>query len=350
MARRFPAALSVLLVCAMAVACGETRAPAASTVPRSAAHVTLRLGYEPTLPQAGALVGIGEGIFAHDLGPDISIAASSFAAGPAEVDAMFSGRLDAAYMDPNSAVSAFVQSRGQGVAVVSGAAIGGAALVVQPSIHTVSDLRGRKVATPQLGGTQDVALRHYLATNGLNADDFGGGDVSVVPQDNASTVDAFASGAIDGAWVPEPYVTLLEAAGGQVLVDESRLWPSGRFTTALLVVTTGFLNSHSGAVNGLVRGQVDANAYLQAHPSTSEHTVAAAITSATGHPVDTGIVAKAWSNLSFTNSPVGSAVAVDAQHAHQVGLLASPVLDGLYDLDPLNDILTSRKEPTVKSS
>src|SRR5262249_3902740 len=163
--------------------------------------------------------GLQKGIFADYLGKNVTVKTSTFNAGPAAVEALFAGALDATFVGPNPAINAFEQSNGTAVRVVSGAASGGAALVVKPSIATGADLKGKKDASPPLGNTQDVALRSWLASQGLKTDTAGGGDVSVVPQDNAQTLDTFKSGKIDGAWVPEPWATrLVQEGGGKVLV------------------------------------------------------------------------------------------------------------------------------------
>lgn len=202
-------------------ACGDDDSAAAG----GSGPVTLRLGYFPTITHAPAVVGVEKGIFTEKLGSGVTLETKTFNAGPAAIEAIFSGALDATYIGPNPTVNAFSKSKGEAVRVVSGAASGGVALVVKPEITSVEQLCGRKIATPQLGNTQDVALRYWLKEKGLKTTKEGGGDVTVVPQENAQTVDTFTSGAIDGAWVPEPYVSRLVNAGGKVLVDERDLWP-----------------------------------------------------------------------------------------------------------------------------
>src|SRR5262249_54136637 len=159
--------------------------------------------------------------------------------------ALLAGALDIGYIGPNPAVNAYVQSNGSAVRVVSGAASGGASLVVKPDITKAADLKGKRVASPQLGNTQDVALRTWLKKQGLKTDPQGGGDVQIVPQDNALTLDAFKQNQIAGAWVPEPWATrLVTEGGGKVLVDEKTLWPGGKFVTTNIIVRTDFLKAH----------------------------------------------------------------------------------------------------------
>src|SRR5207253_7177957 len=163
----------------------------------------------PNLTHASAIVGVDHGIFQKDLGSNVTLKTSTYTAGPEEVTALFAGALDAAYMGPNPAINAYTKSNGVAIRIISGATSGGAFLVVKPSITSAADLKGKKIAAPQLGNTQDVALRNWLKSKGLNTTTAGGGDVKVIDQDNAQSLDAFKQGTIDGAWVPEPWASRL---------------------------------------------------------------------------------------------------------------------------------------------
>ncbi len=218
-------ALATVTVGALA-ACGDS---SGDTGGEAGGPVTLRLGYFPNITHASAVVGVEKGIFQQKLGSNVTLETKTFNAGPAAIEALFSDAIDATYIGPNPTVNAHSKSRGEAVRVVSGSASGGVALVVKPEINGVEDLRGKKIATPQLGNTQDVAFRYWLKQKGLTATKEGGGDVSVVPQENAQTIETFHSGAIQGAWVPEPFVSRLVNDGGKVLIDERDLWPDGKF-------------------------------------------------------------------------------------------------------------------------
>ena len=315
-----------------------------------ASPTTLRLGYFPNITHATAIVGVESGMFAAALGTD-KLQTQTFNAGPSAVEALLSGALDASYVGPNPAINAFIKSNGQAVRIISGATSGGASLVVKPEISSASDLKGRKVASPQLGGTQDVALRHWLQQAGLKADPQGGGDVSIVPQENAQTLETFKSGAISGAWVPEPWATrLVQEGGGKVLVNEADLWPQGRFVTTELVVRTAFLKAHPAAVRELLDGQVKANAFVNAEPAKAQQQVNAGIEKITGKKLPDAVVAGAWKNLEFTNDPIASSLKVSAEHAQSVGLLPAVHLDGIYDLTILDDVLRGAGQPQVRGS
>jgi NitT/TauT family transport system substrate-binding protein len=219
-----------LLLGAVLVAGGP--AGASTPVQSDGEPTTLRLGYFPNVTHATAIVGVESGIFEDQLGKDVDLELSTFNAGPAAVEALFADALDATYIGPNPAINAFAQSDGEAIRIISGATSGGAFLVVKPEIKNVKGLKGTTLATPQLGNTQDVALRAFLKEKGFETTTDGGGDVSIVPQDNAVTLAAFQAGDIDGAWVPQPWAErLISEGGGKVLVDERDLWPDGQYVT-----------------------------------------------------------------------------------------------------------------------
>ena len=312
------------------------------------APTTVRLGYFPNVTHATALVGVESGIFKSALGAN-SLEVKTFSAGPAAVEALFSRALDAAYIGPNPAINAHVQSGGEAIRVISGATSGGASLVVRPSINAAADLKGKKLASPQRGGTQDVALRHWLKDNNLKADLQGGGDVSIVPQENAQTLETFRSGQIDGAWVPEPWATrLVLEGGGKVLVDERTLWPDGAFVTTHLVVRTKFLKEHPDAVRRLVEGQVQANELVNGNPAEARRLVNRSIAALTGKGIADTVLQESWKTLQFTNDPVASSLTVSADHARDVGVLDKVSLKGIYDLTFLNQVLATANQPEVK--
>ncbi|WFE62191.1 ABC transporter substrate-binding protein [Micromonospora sp. WMMD714] len=309
--------------------------------------VTLRLGYFPNITHAPAVVGVEKGIFAEKLGSDVKLDPKTFNAGPAAIEAIFSGALDATYIGPNPTVNAFSKSKGEAVRVISGAASGGVALVVKPEITSVEQLRGKKIATPQLGNTQDVAIRYWLKEKGLKTTKEGGGDVKIVPQENAQTVETFSSGTIDGAWVPEPFVSRLVNAGGKVLVDERDLWPDKKFVITNLIVSTKFLKAHPETVKKLVEAQVAANDFVNAKPDEAQQAISDHIGKITGKPLDLKLIKQAWPTLLFTNDPIASSLKTGLDHAVAVQLTQPVDLDGLYDLKYLNEVLRTQGQAEV---
>jgi len=293
----------------------------------------LRLGYFPNITHAAALVGVEDGIFARQLGAT-KLETFTFNAGPAAIEALLSGSLDASYLGPNPAINGYVKSRGEAVRIVAGATSGGAFLIVAPEITGAADLRGKQVASPQLGGTQDVALRSWLAAQGLTTDTAGGGDVSVVPQENAQTLERFREGKLAGAWVPEPWASrLVLEGGGKVLVDERDLWPGGQYTTTVLLVRREFLQQHPDRVEALLRGHVEATTWLQKNPEQARTRVNAVIEKLTGKPIGAPVMDRAFASLSFGTDPQMTALAKAAADAQRLGLLKLGGIDlaQLYD-------------------
>lgn len=301
---------------------------------------TVHLGYFPNVTHAPAIAGVEGGFFAKALGPGVKLQTSAFSAGPAAIEALLSGAIDATYIGPNPAINGFVRSNGKALRIVAGSTSGGAFLVVKPQIRTADDLKGKKIATPQLGGTQDVALRYWLKTKGLSTTLEGGGDVSVVPQENSQTLETFRSGAIDGAWVPEPWATRLILEGGaKVLVDERDLWPKQSFTTTILIARTEFLAERPDLVEALLAGQVATIHYLQQNPAKAQDLVNRGIEKLTGRKLTPATISNSWVNLTFTNDPELASMATAADHAAAVGLLKKVSLKGIEDLTLLNKVL-----------
>jgi NitT/TauT family transport system substrate-binding protein len=320
---------------------------AADSQASGAAPAEVRLGYFPNLTHATAIVADKEGLFAKHLGAT-KLTVSTFNAGPAAMEALKSGAIDATYVGPGPAVNAFINSGGQALTVVAGAATGGTSLVVDPSITSAADLKGKKLSTPQLGNTQDIALRYWLKTQGLKTDLQGGGDVNILPQENAQIVDAFTQKLIAGAWVPEPYATRLVQAGGKVLVDERDLWPGKKFAITVLAVRTEFLKEQPATVKALLAGDLDATELVARDPARAQRDVADLIAKISGKPLKEGVVTAAWKQLEFTVDPVRSSLLLGAQHAHEIGVLKEqPRLDKLVDLTLLNQLLTERGKAAI---
>jgi NitT/TauT family transport system substrate-binding protein len=310
-----------------------------------AAPLTLRLGYQANLTQAAALIGIQDNVFNNSLGPGVTLTATPFKAGPDEAAALQAGTLDAAYLGPNPALAAFVATKGA-VKIISGASSGGAFLMTKYAIKTPADLRGQKVAVAEAGNTQDVALRTWLKSQGLNPSP--GGDVTVVAMPNPSMLQALQQGSIAGAWVPEPWASQLQVEGNaKVFLDEATLWPGGRYPTAVLVVRTAFLQQHPDAVANLLVGQVAANDLVKQPSAQIEKDAAGAIKAVTGVTVSQAVADLSWLHLTFTDDPLSPAIATDAAHAVALGQIPLPPTSDIYDLAPLNTILKAAKEPPV---
>jgi NitT/TauT family transport system substrate-binding protein len=350
--RRVVLAAGVAAIAALAAGCGSSASSGSGSSTNSgnssSSHVTLRLGFLANITHAPALVGLNKGFFTKNLGDGVTLKTSVFSSGTEETTALLAGQLDAAYVGPNPAINAWQKSSGKAIKIISGAASGGASLVVKPSISSAGQLKGQKVATPSLGNTQDVALRYWLKQHGLTSTQTGGGDVAVTPiKPNSAAVLQFKSGQIAGGWEPAPYDSEMVADGGKVLVNEASLWPGGKFVTTNLVVTQSFLKAHASVVSNLLKGQVESVKYINANTSAAETSANAELTTLLGKGLKSSALAASFKEITFTNDPIASSLATDAKHAEAVGLLQPVSLNGIYDLGPLNTVLKANGEPQV---
>ncbi len=310
--------------------------------------MTLRLGFLANITHAPALVALNKGFFTKNLGSGVTLKTSVFSSGTQETTALLAGQLDAAYVGPNPAINAWEKSSGKAIKIISGAASGGAALVVKPSISSVSQLKGQKLATPSLGNTQDVALRYYLKSHGLTTTQTGGGDVSVTPiTPNSDAVLEFKSGQIAGGWEPAPYDAEMVSDGGKVLVNEASLWPGGKFVTTNLVVAQPFLKANPSVVSDLLKANIESIKYINANPSSAAAAANAELTTLLGKGLKSSALQASFKQITFTTDPIASSLATDAKHAEAVGLLTPVNLNGIYDLGPLNALLKADGQAQV---
>ncbi|MEV6347814.1 ABC transporter substrate-binding protein [Actinoplanes sp. NPDC051851] len=351
--RAFALATAALVASTSLAACGsdDDDKTAAGTSGAAAEATSIKLGYFPNITHAPALVGVNKGLFAEALGSTTKLETQTFNAGPAALEALLSGAIDATYIGPNPAINGWAQSSGSALKIIAGSTSGGAGLVVKEGINSAADLKGKKIATPQLGNTQDVALRAWLKENGLNADTNGGGDVSILPQDNATAVQAFAQGSIDGAWVPEPNLSkLILESKGKLLVDEKTLWPNQQFVTTHLIVSQKFLKEYPGTVKKLLQGHLAAINYINDNNADAQKAANAQIEALSGKALKDDILAAAFKNLTFTADPIASSLYTSAEHAEEVGLLKKVDLKGIYDLGPLNELLKADGQTEVSDA
>ncbi|MGH9025676.1 MAG: ABC transporter substrate-binding protein [Acidimicrobiia bacterium] len=328
-----------------AAACGDDGGSSSS----GGGEVTLRLGYFPNVTHAPALVGVEEGLFDDSLPDNVNVEVFTFDSGTEVTEALFSDALDISYIGPSPAITAYAQSEGEAVRLISGAASGGASLVTSPDITSPDQLGGTTLATPSLGNTQDVALRAYLADHGFETTTEGGGDVEIVPQENSTTLETFQAGDIDGAWVPEPWATrLVEEGGGEVLVDEASLWPDGQFVTTHIIVRTAYLEDNPDVVKAFLEGHAAAIDFVNDNAEKAQADTINQIEQISGSEVSEDITARAWEQLEFTFDPIASSLQQDAEDAEELGLLDPVDLTDIYDLTLINEILADRGEPEVQ--
>ena len=305
--------------------------------------MTVRLGLLANITHASALIGIQKGFFSKNLGSAGTLNPTVYNSGTQETTAILAGQLDAAYVGPNPAINAFQKSGGTAIKIISGAATGGASVVVKPGITGAAGLKGKIIATPSLGNTQDVAVRYWLKQNGLATTTTGGGDVTIKPTNpNSSAVLQFKSGQIAGGSEPSPYDVEMVQDGGKVLFSEPGV-------TTVLVVTQTFLKAHPAVVNDLLKAQIESNDYIAKDTAAAETAANAELTALSGKGLKPSVLPAAFKEITFTNDPDAASLSTDAQQAKAVGLLKSTDLSGIFDLGPLNQLLQAAGESQVNS-
>ncbi|MGW2032591.1 MULTISPECIES: aliphatic sulfonate ABC transporter substrate-binding protein [Streptomyces] len=312
---------------------------------------SVKIGYFGNLTHATALVGNQKGFFQKELGAT-EAKYQIFNAGPSEIEALNSGSIDIGWIGPSPAINGYTKSDGKSLRIIGGSASGGVKLVVNPEkIKSLKDVKGKKIATPQLGNTQDVAFLNWVAEQGWKVDaQSGKGDVSVVRTDNKVTPDAYKSGSIDGAWVPEPTASKLVAEGGKVLLDESTLWPDKKFVITNIIVSQKFLKEHPKAVEAVLKASVETNKWINANPDEAKAAANKQLGIDSGKELPAKVLDPAWKSVQFTDDPLAATLDTEAKHAVKAGLLENPKLDGIYDLTLLNKVLRAEGEQTVSDA
>ena len=309
--------------------------------------IVLRVGYFPNITHAQALVGRVGGQFEKALGPGVQIEWKAFNAGPSAIEALFANAIDLAYVGPNPTVTGYVRSQGAAVRVIAGAASGGVSLVVRQGsgIQKATDFHGKKVATPQEGNTQDVALRSWLRANGMKPREKGG-DVQVLPITNADQFTLFLKGQLDASWAPEPWAArLVHEAGGRIFLDERDLWPNREFVITNLIVSPKFLKEHPDVVKNFLRAHVDLTDWITKNPAQAKEIMNQQLQKDSGKPLAPEILDDAFSRMAVTYDPLRASLAKSTQQAFDEGFLGRtpPDLSGLYDLTLLNEVLREKK-------
>jgi NitT/TauT family transport system substrate-binding protein len=318
---------------------------------------TLRIGYFPNINHAQAVIGLGNGDFQRALGNNVKLETFQFNAGPSAIESLLANRIDASYIGPNPAINGYVVSDGRDVRVIAGATSGGASFVVRndSGINTVKDLGGKNFASPQLGNTQDVALRKYLVDNGFKTTE-NGGNVTVTPVANADILTLFLKKELDGAWVPEPWATrLVKEANGKILIDERDLWPpEGKFVTAHIIVRPDYLKQNPDVIKKLIAAHVNETQWINDNKEQAIKEFNVQLKTLTGKELPEDVLAESLTRLEFTDDPIKSSLLKSANDAYDLGFLAKgearPDLNGIYDLVLLNQVLTENGLPTIEDA
>lgn len=305
---------------------------------------TVKVGYFPNITHAQAVIGFGTGEFQKTLG-DVKVETQIFNAGPSAIEALFADQIDISYIGPNPAINGYVRSHGEALRVVAGAASGGAVFVVRndASIESAKDFPGKTFATPQLGNTQDVALRAYLLQNGYDTTEKGG-TVKVTPAKNPDAFTLMVKKEIDGAWVPEPWgAKMIKEANAKILVDERDLWTNGQFITALIIVRTQFLEENPDIVKTILEEHVKKTEWIKDNPEDAAIILNEQIEKLSGQKLDDEELRDGLSRLDFTYDPIKSSLLKSAQDAYRLGFLdESPDLSEIFDLRLLNEVLSQK--------
>lgn len=304
-----------------------------------AAPKEVKVGYFANVTHAQAVLGVASGDFANAVAP-AKLTTKTFNAGPSLIEALFAGEIDIAYVGPSPTITAHAQSRGEGIRVLAGAAANGVVIVASPEsgIKSLADLKGKRIATPQMGNTQDVSARHYLLNKLGQAD-----AANVLPVPNAEQAAMMARGQIDAAWAVEPWAARLEAeAGAKVIAEEKELWPNNEFTLTLVIASPKFLQEHPAVVESLLRSHCAWTAKLNADAQAQAAPMAEALKAVTGKELSQDIIGRAMSRVKFTNEPLEASLTTFAEWAFELGYAKhKPSLKGLVDRRLLDKALAA---------
>ncbi len=309
--------------------------------------LTIRAAHFPDIVHSQAMVGKARGTFEQMLGPKVKIDWKLFNAGPSAIEALFAGELDLSYIGPNPAINGYLKSKGEALRIVCGAASSGAGLVVRKDagINCMDDFHGKKIATPQLGNTQDIACRSWLKENNFVLTEKGG-DVQVIPIRNPDQLTLFLKKEIDAAWTKEPWVTRLIVEGnGKLFLDEKDLWPEGKFVTAHIIVSTRFLKQHRELVKQWIEAHVETTDWINRQPAEAKEVINNEIKRITGKALPLKVLDDAFSRTSLTYDPIKSSLLKSAERAYEAGFLGKqrPDISYIYDLSLLNEVLEETK-------
>lgn len=315
-------------------------------------QVTVRAGHFPNITHAQGVIGQANGWFDKALGKDVKVEWKIFNAGSSAIEALFAGQLDITYIGPSPAINGYVKSKGEALRIVAGAASGGTGLVVRTDsgIKTVKDFDGKRIASPQLGNTQDVALRGWLKDNGYKVKEKGG-TVQVIPLENPDQLTLFIKKEIDGAWTVEPWVSRLILDGnGRLFLDEREIWPDRKFVTAQIIVSTKFLKEHPDLVKKWIAANVELTNWINKNPEEAKKILNEEIKKETGKAITENVLNESLKRIDFTYDPISNSLFQSARWAFEQGFLGKeqPDLSNIYDLTLLNEVLAEKGLQPVK--
>ena len=291
----------------------------------------IRVAFFPSIGHIIPIVGLEEKIFEKGIGEEKQIETKLFDSGPQVIESIFSGSIDIAYVGPGPIINGFLKSDGKDIKILSGAASGGASFIIQPNsgLESLENFDGKRIASPQISNSQDVSLRHYLESHGLKSVE-NGGTVFVLNISNPDIYTLFAKGDIDGAWVPEPWATILvQELDGIRLFNEEKLWPNEEFASVLLIVRTEYLENNPETIQKWVESHEKIVTWVNSNPDKSKSLFSSFLIDYMGKSLPTKIIDESFSNITITSDPIKNSVIIFAERADSLGYLGR---DG-YNLD-----------------
>jgi len=294
----------------------------------------IRVAFFPSIGHIIPIVGLEEKIFEKGIGEEKQIETKLFDSGPQVIESIFSGSIDVAYVGPGPIINGFLKSDGKDIKILSGAASGGASFIIQPNsgLESLENFDGKRIASPQISNSQDVSLRHYLESHGLKSVEKGG-TVFVLNISNPDIYTLFAKGDIDGAWVPEPWATILvQELDGIRLFNEEKLWPNEEFASVLLIVRTKYLENNPETVQKWVESHEKTVTWINSNPNKSKSLFSNFLMDYMGKSLPTKIIDESFSNITITSDPIKNSVIIFAERADSLGYLGRSGynLDGIF--------------------
>ena len=294
----------------------------------------IRVAFFPSISHVVPIVGIENNIFQENLTEQKIIEVKIFDSGPQVIESLFAKSIDLAYVGPGPIINGFLKSNGQDLKILAGAANGGASFIIQKDsgLDSIENFQGKRIASPQISNTQDVSLRHYLSTHGLEPVEKGG-TVFVINISNPDIYTLFAKGDIDGAWVPEPWATILvEELGGVRLFNASQFWPEKQFSSVLLIGRTNFIEQNPETVEKWILSNQKTAEWINSNPDKTKMIYNEFMQDYMGKTFSKKIVDESFSNLEITSDPIKNSVLTFAERADSLGYLGRSGynLDGLF--------------------
>ena len=294
----------------------------------------IRVAFFPSIGHIIPIVGLEEKIFEKGIGEEKQIETKLFDSGPQVIESIFSGSIDIAYVGPGPIINGFLKSDGKDIKILSGAASGGASFIIQPNsgLESLENFDGKRIASPQISNSQDVSLRHYLESHGLKSVEKGG-TVFVLNISNPDIYTLFAKGDIDGAWVPEPWATILvQELDGIRLFNEEKLWPNEEFASVLLIVRTEYLENNPETIQKWVESHEKTVTWINSNPDKSKSLFSSFLIDYMGKSLPTKIIDESFSNITITSDPIKNSVIIFAERADSLGYLGRSGynLDGIF--------------------